>query len=299
MQNNKIKEEKEIKNTKFKYITDMADERVDEYKKTHNLSYIDGIKVESSKTKSYTVTSVDVLNENGSAALGKDIGKYITLEINNVLVLESKDIQEITNKLSELLISLIEKNVEKIMVVGLGNEMVTADSLGPKVIKNINVTRHVIKYMKDLVEPGTREITALSPGVLGTTGIETEEIIEGVIGKVAPDLIIVIDSLASQSITRIGNTIQLGNTGITPGAGVGNKRKTLNKHTLKVPVVAIGVPTVVNAEIVLKEMLERLNITNIRKNKRLCNNMIVAPKEIDCLIETLSKIISEAINIAI
>ena len=166
-------------------------------------------------------------------------------------------------------------------------------------VKNINVTRHVIKYMKDLVEPGTREITALSPGVLGTTGIETEEIIEGVIGKVSPELIIVIDSLASQSITRIGNTIQVGNTGITPGAGVGNKRKTLNKHTLKVPVIAIGVPTVVNAEIVLKEMLEKLNISSIRKNKKLCNNMIVAPKEIDSLIETLSKIISEAINIAI
>lgn len=288
-----------MQNNKFKYITDMADERVDEYKKTYNLSYIDGIKVETKKNKLLTLTSVEILDENGKEALKKEIGTYITIELKNVLMLEDKEKEEIIKSLSTALMSLLKQDVNRVMVVGLGNEMVTADSLGPKVIKKINVTRHVIKYMKDLVEPGTREITALSPGVLGTTGIETEEIIEGVIKKVEPDLIIVIDSLASQSITRIGTTIQIGNTGITPGAGVGNKRKALNEHTLKVPVIAIGVPTVVNADILLKEMLEKLNISNTRKTKRICNNMIVTPKEIDSLILKLSEIISEAINIAI
>ncbi len=288
-----------MQNNKFKYITDMADERVDEYKKTYNLSYIDGIKVESANNKTHNITTVEVLDTNGKQALGKDIGKYITLEIKNVLTLEDNEIEDITDTLSKALVGLIENNVNKVMVVGLGNEMVTADSLGPKVIKNINVTRHVIKYMKELVEPGTREITALTPGVLGTTGIETEEIIEGVVEKIEPDLIIVIDSLASQSITRIGTTIQMGNTGITPGAGVGNKRKVLNKGTLKVPVIAIGVPTVVNASVLLKEMLDKLNISSVRKNKKLCNNMVVTPKEIDSLITKMTRIISDSINAAI
>ena len=288
-----------INNNKTKYITDMADERVDEYKKTYNLSYIDGIKVETSSNKTHNITTVEVLDENGKKALGKEIGKYITLEIKNVLTLEDKEIEDVTKTLSEALVMLIENNINKVMVVGLGNEMVTADSLGAEVIKNINVTRHVIKYMKELVEPGTREITALSPGVLGTTGIETEEIIEGVVEKIKPDLIIVIDSLASQSISRIGTTIQMGNTGITPGAGVGNRRKALNKNTLKIPVIAIGVPTVVDAEVLLKEMLEKLNISSVRRNKKVCNNMVVTPKEIDTLITKMTKIISDSINIAI
>ncbi len=284
---------------KTRYITDMADERVDEYKKTYNLSYIDGIKVTTSSNKTHNITTVEVMDENGKQALGKDIGKYITLEIKNVLTLEDKEVEDIVKTLGEALVGLIEKNINKVMVVGLGNEMVTADSLGPKVIKNINVTRHVIKYMKELVEPGTREITALTPGVLGTTGIETEEIIEGVVEKIKPDLIIVIDSLASQSVTRIGTTIQMGNTGITPGAGVGNRRKALNKNTLKVPVIAIGVPTVVNAEILLKEMLEKLNISSVGKNKKKCSNMVVTPKEIDSLITKMTRIISDSINAAI
>ena len=295
MQNNK----EIINNGKFKYTTDMADERVDEYKKTYNLSYIDGIKVESTSNKTHNITTVEVLDANGKKALGKDIGKYITLEVKNVLTLEDNEIEDITQTLSRALVGLIGNTVNKVMVVGLGNEMVTADSLGPKVIKNINVTRHVIKYMKELVEPGTREITALTPGVLGTTGIETEEIIEGVVEKIEPDLIIVIDSLASQSITRIGTTIQMGNTGITPGAGVGNRRKVLNESTLKVPVIAIGVPTVVNAEILLKEMLNKLNISSVRKSKKLCNNMVVTPKEIDSLITKMTRIISDSINAAI
>ena len=286
-------------NNKTKYITDMADERVDEYKKIYNLSYIDGIKVKSRSNKTHNITTVEVLDENGKQALGKDIGKYITLEIKNVLTLEDEEIEDITNSLSEALVTLIENNINKVMVVGLGNETVTADSLGPKVIKNINVTRHVIKYMKELVEPGTREITALSPGVLGTTGIETEEIIESVVERIKPDLIIVIDSLASQSITRIGTTIQMGNTGITPGAGVGNRRKSLNKNNLKIPVIAIGVPTVVDAEVLLKEMLDKLNISSVKKNKKLWDNMVVTPKEIDSLITKMTKIISDSINIAI
>ena len=132
----------------------------------------------------------------------------------------------------------IEKQ-DEILVVGLGNLYVTPDSLGPKVVQEIDVTRHIIKYLPQYVEEGTRPVSAISPGVLGTTGIETLEIIKGVIDNVKPKMLIVIDSLASRSIERISSTIQISDTGIVPGAGVGNTRSEISKSTLGIPVIAI------------------------------------------------------------
>lgn len=236
-----------MQNNKYNFRTDMADERVDEYKRVNNLSYIDGIKIEKDTGSLFDVVTVDVLNENGKNAVGKEIGKYITIELKDECILTDGDKESISNLIGEKIKTLMKNiKISSVMVVGLGNEYVTPDALGPKVIANVNVTRHALKYLKELVKPGTKEISAISPGVLGMTGIETEEIIEAVIGKVKPDAIIVIDSLASMSLSRIGKTIQLGNTGIVPGAGVGNKRKKLNKETLGIPVIAIGVPTVVD-----------------------------------------------------
>lgn len=130
--------------------------------------------------------------------------------------------------------------------MGFGNIYSTPDSLGPKVINEIDITRHLLEYAPQYLEPGTRTVSAVSPGVLGTTGIETQEILKGIVDNIRPKLIIVIDSLASKSIKRVNNTIQLADTGIVPGAGVGNKRKEISKETLEVPVIAIGVPTVVD-----------------------------------------------------
>ena len=312
------------------FRTDMADERVDEYKKVNNLSDIDGIKVETNNLESVKITTVDVLNENGKNAVGKDIGKYITMEIEDVEYLTEKTKEKIIDVLANQIKILVGDNLDSIMVVGLGNEYVTPDALGPKVVSFTNVTRHVIKYAKELVEDKTREISAISPGVMGMTGIETEEIVESVIGYVKPKILIVIDSLASLSVSRLGKTIQLGNTGITPGAGIGNKRQGLNYETLKIPVIAIGVPTVVDQATITNEAIdiviknvenEAVNYTNhgldVNKIKEVfklfdntnrynmianilqTQNFIVTPKEIDSIIAKISEIIASGINKAI
>lgn len=200
----------------FNFRTDMADERVDQYKQVHNLSAIDGIKVTSENSNVSKTTIVEVLNENGKNAVGKDVGKYITMEITDIEYLTDDQKQQIISELAKQIDLLVGDNIDSIMIVGLGNVAVTPDALGPKVVSFVNVTRHMLKYAKDFVEPGTKEISAISPGVLGTTGIETEEIVESITKFVKPDILIVIDSLASMSISRVGRTIQLGNTGITP-----------------------------------------------------------------------------------
>ncbi len=303
------------------FRTDMADERVDTYKRVHNLSEIEGIIVTSEKQNNVSITTVDVLNENGVRAVNKEIGKYITIEINDIEYLEEKEKNNIKKIVGEQIKILVGDEIQSVMVVGLGNSKVTPDSLGPKVISNTNVTRHVIKYASEIVKPNTREISAISPGVMGKTGIETEEIIEAVVKNVKPDMLIVIDSLASRSMSRIGNTIQLGNTGITPGAGIGNKRKALNKETLGIPVIAIGVPTVVESAVLVNDCLDifieklqeeaksndYLNQLKEQDNYKEIKealipndyNMIVTPKEIDDLIENMKDVIARGINYAV
>lgn len=316
-----------------KYInfkTDMADERVDAYKRVNNLTEIDGVKVESKNDEIVTTTTVDVLNENGATALSKEIGKYITMEIKDIKYLEEKDKNKIINTLSNEIKNLIgEDKTKSILVVGLGNIYVTPDSLGPKVVQSVDITRHLINFAKDLVEPDTRSVSALSPGVLGTTGIETSEIITSVCNEVKPDIVIAIDSLASSSINRLGTTIQLSNTGITPGAGVRNKREGINQNILNVPVIAIGVPTVVDMATITseaidkmvevttqkiesgdnsvsKEQIERVinifnddNKYNMIANVLDTDNFIVTPKEIDDVIQIVSDLISSGINMSI
>ena len=316
-----------------KYInfkTDMADERVDTYKRVNNLTEIDGVKVESKNDEIVTTTTVDVLNENGATALSKEIGKYITMEIKDIKYLEEKDKNKIINTLSNEIKNLIgEDKTKSILVVGLGNIYVTPDSLGPKVVQTVDITRHLINFAKDLVEPDTRSVSALSPGVLGTTGIETSEIITSVCNEVKPDIVIAIDSLASSSINRLGTTIQLSNTGITPGAGVRNKREGLNQNTLNVPVIAIGVPTVVDMATITSEAIDKMvevtkqkiengdNSVNKEQIEKVINifnddnkynmianvldtdNFIVTPKEIDDVIQIVSDLISGGINMSI
>lgn len=313
------------------FRTDMADERVDVYKKVHNLTKIDGVEVVSKTDNGVITTTVNVLNKNGEKAVMKKIGKYVTMEITDINYLEEKD-KEIVGELvaNEVREMIGKDNSKSILVVGLGNIAVTPDSLGPKVVKNIDITRHLLNYAKDLVESNTRSVSAISPGVLGTTGIETYEIVNSIVQNVSPDMIIVIDSLASQSIHRIGNTIQLSNTGITPGEGVRNKRQAIDKESLGVPVIAIGVPTVVDMATITNEAIDKMiesaknqvnDFGNGNENKQdmikmletlendtrydmIANvlntqNYIVTPKEIDDVIELVSKVISNGINIAI
>ncbi len=313
------------------FRTDMADERVDTYKKVKNVSEVDGIKVETKNKDGIITTIVEVLNEQGKEALKKEIGKYITIEIADLSKLEKENNDEVSIVLGEKIKELIgEDNAKSILVVGLGNEAATPDALGPKVTKEVNITRHIINFAKELVEPNTRSISAIAPGVLGTTGIETSEIIFSIVEKIKPDIIIAIDSLASSSIHRIGNTIQLSNTGITPGAGVRNKREGLNKNTLGIPVIAIGVPTVVDMATITNEAIDKMldsakneikefsdKITEKKKIESIfeylekdtrydmianilnTENYIVTPKEVDEVIDEMSAIIACGINKAV
>lgn len=313
------------------FRTDMADERVDTYKKVHNLSAIDGVEVISKTDDGIVVTTVNVLNEQGASAVSKEIGKYITIEVHDMNYLDDDEQKKASDVLADTLSELIGKDrKQSILVVGLGNEYVTPDALGPKVAKNIDITRHILNFAKELTDSDTRSISSISPGVLGTTGIETSEIVTSIVGKIKADIVVVIDSLASQSVHRIGNTIQLSNTGITPGAGVKNKREGINEKTLGVPVIAIGVPTVVDMATITNEAIDKMldntknEINNFSEgNEKSQNenkvfeklekdtrydmianvlnteNYIVTPKEIDEVIFNVAKIIAIGMNTAI
>lgn len=226
------------------FRTDLASERRDIYKKAHQIENdIQGIESEKEEINdNLSVERVKITNQEGEKAIGKPIGNYITIDIKKLKIAQEEEIQKASEILSNELKKVIDLHTDKqgeVLVVGLGNIYVTPDSLGPKVINEIEVTRHVIKYLPQYVEEGTREISAISPGVLGTTGIETLEILKGIVDNIHPKLLIVIDALASRSIERISSTIQISDTGIVPGAGVGNTRAEISQNTLGIPVVAI------------------------------------------------------------
>lgn len=198
------------------FRTDLALERREIYLKKNQSKQIDGvISNEESINEKIKITNVKITNSNGEKTIGKPIGDYITIDIKKLKNFEQDDIETTSNILSEKLKLLIKKHVsnkDEILVVGLGNEYVTPDSLGPKVISGIDVTRHIIKYLPQYIDKDARSVSAVSPGVLGTTGIETLEILEGIISKTNPKLIIVIDALASRSIERISSSIQISDT---------------------------------------------------------------------------------------
>ena len=310
----------------FNFRTDMADERRDIYKKVNGLSEnIPGIEtVEKEENEKVKTSIVKITSDEGEKAIGKPIGTYITFDLKNLRYAEDEEIDESSNIISKELKSIIDSNVDaqdEILIVGLGNEYVTADSLGPKVVSKIEITRHLLKYAPECVVPGARSVSSIAPGVLGTTGIETLEVIKGIVDNVKPKLIIVIDSLASKSIERISTTIQISDTGIVPGGGVGNARKELSKKTLGVPVIAIGVPMVVELATLVSdginifinklqdkaesnEYLNKLEQEDkYEEVKEALNigeyNMIVTPKEIDDLIDNMGSIVSKSINYAI
>ena len=235
----------------YNFRTDLASERRDLYQKANNIeNQIDGIESEQEDVdENIKIERVKITNENGERAIGKPIGTYITIDIKKLKIAQEDEIQKaseiLTNELRRIIDMHIDKK-EEILVVGLGNIYVTPDSLGPKVINEIDVTRHLINYLPQYVDEETRMVSAIAPGVLGTTGIETVEILKGVVDNIKPKLIIVIDALASRSIERISSTVQLSDTGIVPGAGVGNTRSEISQKTLGIPVIAIGIPTVVD-----------------------------------------------------
>lgn len=307
------------------FRTDLALERRDLYRKANNIKdEIPGIKTEEEEKKHTKVTRVKITNNEGSKAIGKPIGNYITIDIKNLKNADEEEIQIFAECLAEELTKLYNLHLngnEDILVVGLGNMRVTADALGPSVVKDIDITRHLLKYAPQYLEKDTRPVSAIAPGVLGTTGIETQEILKGIVDNVKPKLVIVIDSLASKSIERISTTIQISDTGIVPGAGVGNARKELSKETLGIPVIALGIPTVVEAATIAADSIDLFidKLQDEAKSNEYLNNLkkqdkyemikevlipndynfIVTPKEIDGLIENMSSVVARGINISL
>ena len=310
----------------YNFRTDLASERRDLYQKANNIeNQIDGIESEEENVdENIKIERVKITNENGEKAIGKPIGTYITIDIKKLKIAQEDEIQKASETLTNELRKMIDAHIDKqgeILVVGLGNIYVTPDSLGPKVINEIDVTRHLINYLPQYVEEGTRMVSAIAPGVLGTTGIETVEILKGVVDNIKPKLIIVIDALASRSIERISSTVQLSDTGIVPGAGVGNKRSEISQNTLGIPVIAIGIPTVVETAVLVNDSLD-LFITKLQEEaksndylnqlkeqdnyeeiKEALNpneyNLIVSPKEIDDLIENMKDVVARGINFSL
>jgi spore protease len=224
-----------------------------------NVSQIEGVVIKEKEIDDVKISLVEISGK-GEDQLGKKAGRYLTIEVQGIreqdTPLQQKVEEIFASEFAHFLAGTGIKESDSCLVVGLGNWNVTPDALGPMVCENLLVTRHLFQLQPENVEEGYRSVSALSPGVMGLTGIETSDIIFGVVEKTKPGFVIAIDALASRSIERVNSTIQISDTGIHPGSGVGNKRKELSKETLGIPVIAIGVPTVVDAVSITSDTID-------------------------------------------
>ncbi len=277
-------------------------------------SALNGVSEERTDNEHYSVSRIKIDTDEAASALQKSKGLYITIEAPDLVLREPELIKAVTEALSAELTGLIDKGgaSDTVLVVGLGNRAVTPDALGPKTAEKILVTRHIKQYMPDAIPNGVRSVCAVSPGVLGVTGIETMEVIQGIVERSKPSLIIAIDSLSSRRTERIASTIQLCDAGIQPGAGVGNIRSGLDEASLGIPVIAVGVPLVVYASTISRDTIGLIAselglLGNEEKIKELAakaisektGELIVTPKEIDSLIECTSTILADGINMCL
>lgn len=254
-------EKKKIDLSKYTVRTDLAVEAKDlaQEREASSRQQLKGFKVKEYEQDGIKVQTMDI-DEEGAKLSGKKAGRYLTLETQGIRqqdsALQEKVINLFAKEFSAFLDYLGIQQDASCLIVGLGNWNVTPDSLGPLVTESLLVTRHLFKLQPENVEEGYRPVSALSPGVMGLTGIETSDIIQGVIDRSKPDFVIAVDALASRAIDRVNSTIQISDSGIHPGSGVGNKRKELSKETLGIPVIAIGVPTVVDAVTITSDTID-------------------------------------------
>lgn len=276
-----------------------------------------GVQVDVKEFGDIKRTLVKITTAKAEKMLDKKRGSYITIEYGKLQFMSDEN----REKLTELVEFEIEKLLDKkrvsvdgdVLVVGLGNDDITPDAIGPLTVSKLDVTRHLFGYLPQKITDTMRSVSALAPGVLGTTGIETQEIIQAVTEKTQPAAVIAIDALASRSMERLGRTIQIADTGIHPGSGVGNKRKGLDFESLGVPVIAVGVPTVADAATVADDavaaVLSHIATTDIDENKRYnfvksvmgseAANMMVTLKEIDLIVNDISEILADGMNRAL
>lgn len=310
---------------KYNIRTDLALEQKERFE-SDNVE-VQGVVLEEDydEEREIRITTVKIETENGAKTMGKPVGTYITMEAPNMVVPDEDYHKEISEELLKHLGQFItlEKEDYSVLIVGLGNRKVTPDALGPYVVDNLNITRHIVKeYGKYAMgEDRAHLISAIVPGVMGQTGMETVEIIRGVAKETKPDIIIAIDALAARSSRRLNSTIQIADTGINPGSGVGNHRNAITKETVGAPVIAIGVPTVVDAATIVNDTMENL-IQALETSETLrgvgvvmqgynaaekyelikelisphLNGLFVTPKDIDETVKRISFTISEALN---
>lgn len=260
--------------------------------------------------KEIRTTVVKITTENGARTMGRPQGNYITIEAPGLSVHDEDYHREISEEVARHLRKLIDLRKEKsILVVGLGNAAITADSLGPHVVENLNITRHMIREygLRSMGKEKMHRVSGIIPGVMAQTGMETSEIIQGIVGETRPDVVVAIDALAARSTRRLNRTIQITDTGINPGSGVGNHRVGLTEENLQVKVIGIGVPTVVDAATIVHDSMEHLlEALEEAEQKEFLEEMIsphlhtmfVTPKDVDETVKYLSFTISEGLNLA-
>ena len=266
----------------MKIRTDIASEsKILESEIPHGVEQI----VETSQN--VKIIKTRIVNENGAKALGRPVGEYVTLEHSQMLIPEN------ANVIRPILVDELKKlilNQKSVLVVGLGNKNISPDAVGPMVADKIIATRHFKDEIAKSLDLGS--VSVIAPGVLGQTGVEVFEIIRSIAREIKPNLIIAVDALAARSVGRLGTTIQLTNTGISPGSGVQNKRAEISQKTLKIPVIALGIPTVVDMETIIYEMCDNPKPSPVK-------SMMVTPRNVDQMIARSSNLISSAINQAL
>lgn len=251
------------------------------------------VKTRIDTTNHIKETKIIIKNKKGEDSLGKPKGTYITIEAKDLSTNDGSFHKEMSEALFLNLKEMLNKK-KKILIAGLGNANVTADSLGPKVVNNLYITRHL---QKEGIASYQFELSAIAPGVMAQTGIETSEILESLADRIKPDVVIVIDALAARSYSRLNKTIQISDTGIAPGSGVGNHRNEITQHTIGAPVLAIGVPTVISVPAIIHDVFGEKSLENVSENiDEEFISMHVTPKNIDESMKRISYTISEGIN---
>ena len=316
---------------KYNIRTDLALEEKERFESDQ--VEVQGVVLEEEydKEREIRVTTVRIETENGAKTMGKPVGTYLTIEAPNLSSPDEGIHREVSEELAKYLTEVMKKIIpesehdKEVLVIGLGNRQATPDALGPYVADNLNVTRHIVKEYGKYAAPEEMNcvVSAIVPGVMAQTGMETAEIIKGVVRETKPDFLIVIDALAARNSRRLNRTIQIADTGINPGSGVGNYRNAITKETIGVPVIAIGVPTVVDAVTIVSDTMENL-LSALETSESLkgvglvlggyseaekyelikeliapnLNSMFMTPKDIDETVKRLSYTISEGLNLA-
>ncbi len=310
--------------------TDLAleeNERIQEEKQEETR----GVRVEESymEKEDIRITTVHIDTENAARQLGKPRGTYVTIEASSMSQPDEEGHREVSRQMADILKEMLPRTEEgkelSVLIAGLGNRNVTPDALGPQTVDHLCITRHMLREFGRYAyeDPATPAISSIVPGVMGQTGMETVEIIQGIVENIKPDALIVIDALAARSVRRLGRTIQIADTGISPGSGVGNHRNSITRETIGVPVIAIGIPTVVEAATIVSDSVNNLaqalsqwetmgmlsrswNALDEAEQRNLIrellspqlNNMFVTPKDIDASINAMSFTVAEGLNMA-